>query len=115
MAISAVQSWTCRALALARTNVLAFRFCFSALKNTVVPHVSIRSRHWGPVTDARLMWVFQVGRQVIGKHSNIFNSRATSLMLALIQISGAVMSLAQTGLRASKRSCEVPDDPDDAR
>ena len=36
MAISAVQTWTFRALALVPTKVLIFRFCFSALKNSSI-------------------------------------------------------------------------------
>ena len=32
--MSAVQTWTFKALALVPTKVLIFRFCFSALKNS---------------------------------------------------------------------------------
>lgn len=39
-------------------------------------------------------WVFQVPSQLIGDHNDIFNPQSSSLLLALIQISGAVMSLA---------------------
>jgi hypothetical protein len=40
-------------------------------------------------------WVFQVPPSVIGDHNDIFNSTARELMLSLMQISGAVMSLAR--------------------
>jgi hypothetical protein len=36
-----------------------------------------------------------VPRTVMHGHNDIFNSRATSLILAIIQISGAVISLAK--------------------
>ena len=36
MAISAVHTWTFKALALVPTNVLIFRFCFRALKNSSI-------------------------------------------------------------------------------
>jgi pimeloyl-ACP methyl ester carboxylesterase len=39
-------------------------------------------------------WVFQVPPEIVSDHNDIFNSRAGSLILALIQISGAVMGLA---------------------
>ena len=54
---------------------------------TITPRVSPDER--------RLMWVFQVPGEIIGDHNDIFNSRARSLTLALIQISGAVASLAE--------------------
>jgi hypothetical protein len=41
------------------------------------------------------MWIFQVPPEVIKDHNDIFNSKARSLILALIQISGAVASLAE--------------------
>ncbi len=41
------------------------------------------------------MWVFQVPPEVIKDHNDIFNTKARSLILALIQISGAVASLAE--------------------
>ncbi len=50
-----------------------------------------------PVQDSHVAqpaWVFQVPPEIIGDHNDIFNSRGSSLMLALIQVSGAVMSLA---------------------
>lgn len=42
----------------------------------------------------RLIWIFQVPSEVIKDHNDVFNSKARSLVLALIQISGAVASLA---------------------
>lgn len=39
------------------------------------------------------MWIFQVPTEVVGKHKDIFNPRATSLFLALAQTAGAVASL----------------------
>ena len=51
-------------------------------------------RPLGDANERRLMWVFQVPREVIKDHNDIFNSTARSLILALIQISGAVASLA---------------------
>jgi hypothetical protein len=49
----------------------------------------------GRQEDAHVLWVFQVPPEVIKDHNDIFNSRASSLILALIQVSGAVMSLAE--------------------
>jgi pimeloyl-ACP methyl ester carboxylesterase len=42
-----------------------------------------------------LQWIFQVPPEVIADHNDIFNSKARSLTLALIQLSGAVASLAR--------------------
>jgi hypothetical protein len=44
--------------------------------------------------QAQLTWVFQVSPEIVADHNDIFNSRASSLMLAMIQMSGAIMSLA---------------------
>jgi hypothetical protein len=44
---------------------------------------------------ACLQWIFQVPKEVIPDHNEIFNPKARSLILALIQISGAVASLAR--------------------
>ena len=46
-------------------------------------------------STACLQWIFQVPPEVIADHNDIFNSRARSLTLALIQLSGAVASLAR--------------------
>ena len=42
-----------------------------------------------------LQWIFRVPAEVIPDHNEIFIPKARSLMLALIQISGAVASLAR--------------------
>jgi len=42
-----------------------------------------------------LAWIFQVPRGISKSHNDIFNYRARLLIMALIQISGAVMSLAE--------------------
>jgi hypothetical protein len=44
--------------------------------------------------EAQLVWIFQSPPEIIADHNDIFNSRSSSLILGLIQISGAVMSLA---------------------
>jgi hypothetical protein len=41
-------------------------------------------------------WVFQVPPEISADHNDIFNFRASLLILALMQISGAVVSLAKT-------------------
>ena len=45
--------------------------------------------------SAHLAWVFQVPPTISKDHNDIFNFRARLLIMALIQISGAVMSLAE--------------------
>jgi hypothetical protein len=40
-------------------------------------------------------WIFQVPPRISAEHNDIFNSRCSLLTLALMQISGAVMSLAE--------------------
>jgi hypothetical protein len=60
-----------------------------------VPHRRYTITSRGDKNVARLMWVFQVGPKVIKDHNDIFNSKARSLILSLIQISGAVASLAK--------------------
>jgi hypothetical protein len=50
-----------------------------------------------PINDVKvphLTWVFLVPPEIISDHNDIFNSRSSSLILGLIQLSGAVMSLA---------------------
>jgi hypothetical protein len=46
-------------------------------------------------STACLQWIFHVPQEVIPDHNTIFTSKARSLILALIQISGAVASLAR--------------------
>ena len=45
--------------------------------------------------DRRLAWLFQVPRELVGDHNDIFNPCSSLLLMALMQISGAVMSLAE--------------------
>ena len=47
------------------------------------------------IEQAHLAWIFQVPPEIVSNHNDIFNSRSSTLMMALIQISGAVMSLAE--------------------
>ena len=49
----------------------------------------------GEGTSDHLAWVFQVPEEIINDHNDIFNFKSTLLVLALIQISGATMSLAE--------------------
>ena len=51
----------------------------------LAPHIDKR--------NPELAWVFQVNPEIMSEHNDIFNSRSASLLLALIQISGAVVSL----------------------
>lgn len=44
---------------------------------------------------AHLAWIFQVSDKVIADHNDIFNSRCRELMIAMVQISGAIMNLAE--------------------
>ena len=44
--------------------------------------------------DRRLAWVFQVPPELVDSHNDIFNPRSSLFFMALMQISGAVMSLA---------------------
>ena len=60
----------------------------------IVPHSRYTITPRIDTNEPRLAWVFQVGPEVIKNHNDIFNSKARSLILALIQISGAVASLA---------------------
>jgi hypothetical protein len=67
----------------------------NGVKDETVPHAryTIIPRVNG--AEPRLMWVFQVPSEIIKDHNEVFNSKARSLILALIQISGAVASLAE--------------------
>jgi hypothetical protein len=64
------------------------------VEDQAVPHARYRLTPRAP-NQAHLGWVFQLPGHLVGDHNDIFNSRASSLMLGMIQISGAVMSLAQ--------------------
>jgi hypothetical protein len=65
------------------------------VQQQMVPHARYTLTPRGNTNERRLMWVFQVPPDVIKDHNDIFNSKARSLLLALIQISGAVASLAE--------------------
>lgn len=58
-------------------------------------HRRYRLHPMGDINEPELFWNFQVPPELIGDHNDIFNSRAASMILALIQMSGAVASLAQ--------------------
>jgi hypothetical protein len=40
-------------------------------------------------------WIFQIPPRISAEHNDVFNNRCSLLTLALMQISGAVMSLAE--------------------
>jgi hypothetical protein len=42
-----------------------------------------------------LAWVFQVPPEISKEHNEIFNYRARLLILALLQVSGSILSLAE--------------------
>ena len=65
------------------------------VKDETVPHARYTITPRVDTKEPRLMWVFQVPPEVIKDHNDVFNSKARSLILALIQISGAVASLAE--------------------
>src|SRR5262249_38929345 len=66
----------------------------NGLADLNVPHHQyVLTPRYGVSTPC-LQWIFQVSWEVIPNHNDIFNSKARSLTLALIQISGAVASLA---------------------
>ena len=60
-----------------------------------VPHDRHRLTPKGDLNTARLAWIYQIPPVVVPDHNDIFNSRAISLMIGMLQISGAVASLAQ--------------------
>ncbi|MEA2889558.1 MAG: hypothetical protein QOI05_351 [Bradyrhizobium sp.] len=45
--------------------------------------------------ESKLAWVFQMPPSISAEHNDIFNTRSSLFLLALMQISGATMSLAQ--------------------
>ena len=71
-----------------------------------VPHDRSTLIPLGDMNVAHPAWVFQVPSELIKDHNDIFNSRARSLILALIQIAGAVVSVAEDWPRSFE--------PDDA-
>jgi pimeloyl-ACP methyl ester carboxylesterase len=58
------------------------------------PHRRYRLEPKGQVDQPRRIWNFQLPPELVKDHNDIFNSRASSLLLALMQISGTVGSLA---------------------
>ena len=58
------------------------------------PHRRYRLEPKGSVNEPRRIWNFQLPPELVEDHNDIFNSRASSLLLALMQISGTVGSLA---------------------
>lgn len=58
-------------------------------------HRRYRLKPKGENYQPELFWNFQVSPELISDHNDIFNSRSGSMILALIQMSGAVASLAQ--------------------
>jgi hypothetical protein len=67
----------------------------NGVNDETVPHARYTITPRADTNQPRLIWVFQVPQEVIKNHNDIFNSKARSLILALIQISGAVASLAE--------------------
>jgi hypothetical protein len=72
----------------------------NGLEDTDVPHARYMLSPIGGIDRSHLMWVFQVPPEVIKDHNDIFNSRARSLVLGLIQMSGAVASIAENWERS---------------
>jgi hypothetical protein len=60
-----------------------------------VPHARYVLTPSRSPNTAQLMWAFQVPSEIINGHNDVFNSCAASMVLGLIQISGAVASLAE--------------------
>jgi len=67
----------------------------NGLEDQAVPHARYTITPKGSIDEPHLMWLFQVPPEVIKNHNDIFNYRARSLVLALIQASGAVASIAE--------------------
>ena len=65
------------------------------LADRQVPHDRYRLSPIRNAAKPHLAWLFQVPREVTADHNDIFNSRARLLLMAMIQLSGAVMSLAR--------------------
>jgi hypothetical protein len=63
--------------------------------DVAVPHARYVITATGDKKQPHLMWAFQVPPELIKDHNDIFNSRARSLVLGLIQVSGAVASIAE--------------------
>jgi len=59
------------------------------------PHRRYRLDPKRSVDEPRPVWNFQLPPEIVKDHNDIFNSRSSSLILALMQISGTVGSLAR--------------------
>ena len=68
----------------------------NGLDDLAVPHDRYTITPCGNINEPHLMWTFQVPKAIIDGHNDIFNSGARSLVLALIQVSGAVASIAES-------------------
>ncbi len=62
--------------------------------NDKPPHRRYRLDPKRSVEEDRRVWNFQLPPEIVKDHNDIFNSRSSSLILALMQISGTVGSLA---------------------
>jgi hypothetical protein len=60
-----------------------------------LPFARYRLSPLGDPQKAETTWVFQLPAALVADHNDIFNAKARELMIGLMQISGAVMSLAQ--------------------
>jgi hypothetical protein len=60
-----------------------------------VEHIRYLLTPIGDRAVARPVWVFQLPPQIVADHNDIFDYRSNTLLLPLMQISGAVMSLAR--------------------
>jgi hypothetical protein len=49
----------------------------------------------GSMDEAQQVWVFQLPAEIVADHNDIFGYKASTLLLALMQISGSVLSLAR--------------------
>ncbi|MGE3802333.1 MAG: hypothetical protein AB7H80_15060, partial [Candidatus Kapaibacterium sp.] len=64
-------------------------------EHSAYQHERYELRPLGDGMSEHLAWIFQVPKDVINDHNDIFNFKSMLLVLALIQISGATMSLAE--------------------
>jgi len=57
-------------------------------------HIRHRLTPVGDMNVANEVWVFQLPGEIVADHNDIFGYEATTLLLALMQVSGSVLSLA---------------------
>jgi len=90
------QSWHClRDLVIQNDVLTTVALDLPQIKNAKSPcHVRFRLEQVQQ-NYSRPHWVFQVPESVIKDHNDIFNAQARLLMMGLMQVSGAVMSLAK--------------------